>query len=396
MCHWLLIINSGSTSVKTRLFNAELEAIAFINADYGSNKGFVIEGQDTFKQVIYQAEDNCADIQGILEIIFLRWQQILDVDQKSRLLIGHRIVHGAGWFNELMPVTDDLINKLHQLNPYAPLHNPLNFLGITLASKFFLEIQQFAVFDTAFHRTIPNYAGHYALPEHLSEQIDFYRFGFHGISCQHSVLMAGQMLNKKPSDLNLIILHLGGGASITAIRKGVSVDNSMGFSPTEGLMMATRCGDLDPMILIALQKSGYSVEQLEDIINHQSGLKGVCGEADMRMLLTRVMENESKAQLALDMFCYRVKKYIGAYYAILGEVSALIFTGGIGVYAPLVRSHILQKLQSLGLFFDAEANEKFSALNGDISVSESATRILIIHAEEEREIARQILALKNQ
>ena len=208
--------------------------------------------------------------------------------------------------------------------------------------------------------------------------------------------MAGQMLNKKPSDLNLIILHLGGGASITAIRKGVSVDNSMGFSPTEGLMMATRCGDLDPMILIALQKSGYSVEQLEDIINHQSGLKGVCGEADMRMLLTRVMENESKAQLALDMFCYRVKKYIGAYYAILGEVSALIFTGGIGVYAPLVRSHILQKLQSLGLFFDAEANEKFSALNGDISVSESATRILIIHAEEEREIARQILALKNQ
>ncbi|MGZ8186081.1 MAG: acetate/propionate family kinase, partial [Methylobacter sp.] len=218
----------------------------------------------------------------------------------------------------------------------------------------------------------------------------FYRYGFHGISCQHSLSAAADLLDRDQATLNLIVLHLGGGASITAIRGGVSVDTSMGFSPVEGLIMSGRCGDLDPMIPLTLQRQGMSLDQLDYLLNHQSGLTGICGKTDMRDILKKAGQGEPTALLALDMYCYRIKKYIGAYCAILGEVSALVFTGGIGEHAPAIRHKILQGLDKLGFSLDLKANQRQTEQIPDISDQNSHSRILVISSEEEREIARQI------
>jgi acetate kinase len=193
----------------------------------------------------------------------------------------------------------------------------------------------------------------------------------------------------------VIIVHLGGGASITAVRAGISVDTSMGFSPTDGLIMANRCGDLDPMIALTLQREGMSLAQLEHLLNHNSGLMGICGTSDMRQVLAQAEHGEHLAQLAVEMFCYRIKKYIGAYCAVLGNVSALIFTGGIGEHAPIIRATILQNLEPLGFAINTTANLQHNGHHSDITATHSRSRILVIHAEEEREIARQMLSFSN-
>ena len=285
----------------------------------------------------------------------------------------------------------DVLAQIAQLDNYAPLHNPLNRLGIEMARELFANVPQFAVFDTAFHREIPDYAGRYAIPEKLSANVDFYRYGFHGISCQHSVNAVAKLLNKSPENLNLIILHLGGGASATVVRNGVSVDTSMGFSPTEGLIMASRCGDIDPMIAITLQREGKTIEDINRLLNKESGLQGVCGETDMRTILNKAEHGDESCHIALKLFCYRVKKYVGAYFAVLnGHVDALIFTGGIGENAPAIRQQILEDLNGLGFSLNSDLNSQRFSSNIDISGPFSRSRIFVIHAEEEREIAQQI------
>lgn len=392
MSSGVLIVNVGSTSIKSRLFDAGLKAIAILDADYGAAKGLVIDGQDVQGNVIYQCyTERHHDTKAALTIVLELWRAMANDSGLLLSAIGHRIVHGADWFDTITLITEDVLARLVQLDHYAPLHNPFNRLGIVMAAEVFPDAPQFAVFDTVFHRSIPQYARRYAIPEHLSSRVEFYRYGFHGISCRHCLAVAAEMLGRDPANLNLIVLHLGGGASVTAIQSGVSIDTSMGFSPTEGLIMASRCGDLDPMIALCLQREGMLPEQLDDLLNHQSGLLGICQEADMRGIIVKAAQGDTKAILALDMYCYRIKKYIGAYCAILGDVSALIFTGGIGEHAHEIRQHILNGLDKLGFSIDPAANQQTTPQNRTISDSASRSRILVIHAEEERVCARQIL-----
>ncbi|MEQ1636082.1 MAG: acetate/propionate family kinase [Methylococcales bacterium] len=391
MNNYYLIINVGSTSVKSRLFDQDLTVKALLNVDYGLADGLVISGKNALGELFKQQIQETHDAKAALDILFKNWQQILTTSHWSLSAIGHRIVHGGAEFNVLTPLNHEIMQRIAELDNYAPLHNPLNRLGVRMASEAFPMVSQFAVFDTAFHHHIPAHAGRYAIPDNLSANVQFYRYGFHGISCQHSLAAVAKLMACDPESLNLIILHLGGGASVTAVRNGISVDTSMGFSPTEGLIMASRCGDLDSMIPITLQREGMSWQQVDELVNHRSGLLGICGETDMRVILHKIEQQDANAILALDMFCYRVKKYIGAYCAVLGDVSALIFTGGIGEHTPMIREKILDGLEPLGFALDATTNFKPSPNNSDISMSTSHSRIFVITAEEEREIARQIL-----
>ncbi len=367
-----LIVNVGSTSVKTQLFDDKLCVKAILNADYGAKDGLSISGENVQGEKFSHHDKTIHDAKNTLAFLYQHWQKWLIENKFSLLAIGHRVVHGGANFKKITLITPDVLTQIAQLDNYAPLHNPLNRLGIEMAAELFVNVEQFAVFDTAFHRQIPDYAARYAIPENLSSHVDFYRYGFHGISCQHSVNAVAKLLNKSAENLNLIILHLGGGASATAVRKGVSIDTSMGFSPTEGLVMASRSGDIDPMISLTLQREGKTLEEINQFLNKESGLKGVCGETDMRTILQKADQGDERCCLALNLFCYRIKKYIGAYFVVLnGRVDALVFTGGIGENAPIIRAQIVDGLGGLNL-----------------------SKVLVIHAEEEREIAQQIQEIR--
>ncbi len=363
-----LIINVGSTSVKTQLFHDDLTIKASLNAGYSVTSGLSVEGINIRGEKFSHYDKNSYDAKNTLIFLYHQWQKWLSENDLNVSAIGHRVVHGGANFKKITLITPDVLAQIAKLDNYAPLHNPLNRLGIEMASTLFSKVVQFAVFDTAFHRNIPDYAGRYAIPKNLSPNVDFYRYGFHGISCEHSVNAAAKLLHKLSTNLNLIILHLGGGASATVVKNGISVDTSMGFSPTEGLIMASRSGDIDPMIALTLQREGKTLDDINQLLNKQSGLNGVCGETDMRVILQRAEQGDEACLLALNLFCYRIKKYIGAYFAVLnGNVDALIFTGGIGENAPAIRQQILENLDGLKL-----------------------PVVLVIHAEEEREIALQI------
>jgi acetate kinase len=388
-----LIVNVGSTSVKTQLFDDNLNVEATLNADYGATNGLEIRGKTLQNETFSHHDKTIHDAKNTLTFLYSQWQQWLAENHLTLSAIGHRVVHGGAAFTKITQLTPDVLAQIAQLDNYAPLHNPSNRLGIEIAAELFGNVPQFAVFDTAFHRQIPDYAGRYAIPENLSPNVTFYRYGFHGISCQHSVNAAANFLNKSPESLNLIILHLGGGASATAVKNGVSVDTSMGFSPTEGLVMASRSGDIDPMISLTLQREGKSIDDINQLFNKQSGLKGVCGETDMRTILERAEQGDNNCHTALNLFCYRIKKYVGAYFAVLnGKVDALIFTGGIGENAPAIRAQILENLDGLGFSLNSNLNPQSFSSNIDISAAQSRSRIMVIHAEEEREIAQQIQA----
>jgi acetate kinase len=389
-----LIVNVGSTSVKTQLFDDDLCVKAMLNADYGATDGLTIEGVNVQGDKFSYHDKSIHDAKNTLAFLFNQWRNWLVENGLTLSAIGHRVVHGGAHFNQITRITPDVLAQIALLDNYAPLHNPLNRLGIEMAGELFSNVTQFAVFDTAFHRKIPDYAGRYAIPENLSANVAFYRYGFHGISCQHSVNAAAKLLNKSPENLNLIILHLGGGGSATAVKNGISVDTSMGFSPTEGLVMASRSGDIDPMIAITLQREGKTIDDINQLLNKQSGLKGVCGETDMRTILHKAEQGDKFCHIALNLFCYRIKKYVGAYFAVLnGNVDALIFTGGIGENAPAIRRQILDDLTGLGFSLNSDLNFQRFSSNIEVSDSTSRSRVLVIHAEEEREIAQQIVNL---
>ncbi len=259
--------------------------------------------------------------------------------------VGHRVVHGGGELTKPVKISSKVLKTIQKYSHLAPLHNPYNLLGIQTAKSFF-NVHQIAVFDTGFYSALPKLSYTYPLPEKINKEFGFRRYGFHGISHQYAAEQAANKLNKPLSKLNLITCHLGGGSSITAIKKGKAVETSMGFTPMEGLMMMTRSGDIDPGIIIELSKK-YSFREIEDILNNQSGLKGVCGEDDMLTILENIKQGDQKAKFALDMFCYRIQKYIGAYYAILGKIEGLVFTGKIGFGSKKIRNMITKDLSFL-------------------------------------------------
>jgi len=289
---------------------------------------------------------------------------------------------------------EPVIAAIRAMIPLAPLHNPANLDGIEVARQLLPSVPQVAVFDTAFHKTMPPAAYRYALPEHLYRNYQVRRYGFHGTSHRYVAGEAARLLGKPLEQCNLITLHLGNGASAAAIREGLSVDTSMGMTPLEGLVMGTRSGDIDPAIPFYLQRvAGMDNGQIERLLNRQSGLTGLCGANDMREIHKRADNGDEAAQLALDVTGHRLKKYIGAYYALLGRVDAVVFTGGIGENDVALRAQVCEGLQGLGIQLDPVANVDASREARRISPSDSPVPVLVIPTDEELEIARQTLSV---
>ncbi|GAA3090701.1 acetate kinase [Nonomuraea salmonea] len=300
--------------------------------------------------------------------------------------VGHRVVHGGTRFGDAVLVDDEVIAAIEELAPLAPLHNPVNLTGIRLAQKVFPEVPQVAVFDTAFHRTLPPEAYTYAVPREWGVR----RFGFHGTSCAYVSRRAAALLGR--DDPNLIVLHLGNGAGATAVEGGRSVDTSMGLTPLEGLVMGTRSGDVDPALAGYLARAeGLDAEQVEHALSHRGGLLALAGSSDMREV--RARSGDDDARLALAVYTRRIRKYVGAYYALLGRVDAVVFTGGVGENDPATRAESLTGLTRLGITLDPARNEAASHEERAVSPDGAEVAVLVIPTDEEGEIAHQTLAL---
>jgi acetate kinase len=319
--------------------------------------------------------------------------------------VGHRVVHGGERFTSSVLIDREVEKAIEECANLAPLHNPPNLTGIRAAKAFLPKVPHIAVFDTAFHSTIPPYAYIYALPYEFYERYRIRRYGFHGTSHYYVARRAIQYLKEKfsidPSQSKVITCHLGNGCSITAVLGGESVDTSMGLTPAEGLVMGTRCGDIDPAIIpFLMEKEGYSPKDIDDILNKKSGLLGISGKTnDMRDIEEEIARGDKRAKLAFDVFCYRVKKYIGAYAAAMGGVNAVVFTGGIGENGAMEREAICSGLEFLGIEIDPEKNEiMIKGKEGDISKEDAPVRVLVIPTNEElviaQETARIVLNMK--
>ncbi|MBU1132552.1 acetate/propionate family kinase [Patescibacteria group bacterium] len=353
--HYILVINAGSSSLKFKLFDELLrEKAGGIVERIGLSGSFMdFKFGKSEKKTMISVKNHTDAIKGLLHALA---ENRIDFSLIKK--IGHRVVHGGEKFIKPTLLTKKIVAELKNYNKLAPLHNPNNIAGIESCMKVLPQAKNFAVFDTAFHSTLPDYAYLYPLPYRFYEKQSIRRYGFHGISHQYVALQAEKKLKKKKA--NLITCHLGSGCSITAISAGKSVDTSMGFTPLEGLMMSTRTGDIDPAIAFYLLKEGMTPNEVNDLFNFQSGLKGVSGLKDMRDIMLASgykirgykasikFSNEQKylARLALKMFFYRVIKYIGAYVAILGKVDAIVFTAGIGERNKDIRDLIMRGLRN--------------------------------------------------
>ncbi|MEV4762917.1 acetate kinase [Micromonospora chokoriensis] len=316
-------------------------------------------------------------------------RQILDgLDLSGLAAVGHRVVHGGRMFSAPVLVDDAVLAAIRDLVPLAPLHNPANLAGIEVARAVLPDVPQVAVFDTAFHHTLPEAVATYAIDRDVAERYDIRRYGFHGTSHAYVSRRTAELLGRPYDELNTITLHLGNGASACAVANGRSVATSMGMSPLQGLVMGTRSGDLDPTVIFHLRREGgLSVDEIDDLLNHRSGLLGLTGVNDMREVLQRRAAGDPAATLAFDVYCRRITGYVGAYYALLGRVDAIAFTAGVGEHAAPVRAAALAGLERLGISVDDTRNDG----EGDrvISPDEAEVSVCVIRTDEEREIARQ-------
>lgn len=308
--------------------------------------------------------------------------------------VGHRVVHGGDRFAAPAVVDDELMEAVRDLVPLAPLHNPANLEGMAVARTILPTVPHVAVFDTAFHQTLPEHAYTYAVPLAWRDDHAIRRYGFHGTSHRFVAVEAARLLGRPPEDVNLIVLHLGNGASATAVCNGRSVDTSMGLTPLEGLVMGTRSGDVDPALHAHLHRElGWSLDDVDRRLNQESGLKGLTGHNDFREVMRLREEGDVGARLAFDVYAYRIRKYVGAYYAVLGSVDAVVFTAGVGQHSSELRRAALTGLGRLGILLDEERNA--AEVDGPTVVSSagSGVAVLVIPTDEEWEIARQTLAL---
>jgi len=302
--------------------------------------------------------------------------------------IGHRVVHGGEQYAASVVIDDDVVKAIEKNAELAPLHNPPNLIGIREAQDALPGVKQVAVFDTAFHQTMPPAAYLYGLPYEMYEKYRIRRYGFHGTSHRFVASRALELLKRSPDNTNIITCHLGNGASVTAIEHGLSIDTSMGFTPLEGLMMGTRSGDIDPAIIEFLEKRGYTASEVNSLLNKKSGLLGLSGISnDLRDLEAEAAKGNQRAVQALEVYAYRVRKYVGAYVANLVKVDALVFTGGIGQHGVRMRERICHRLENLGIFMDYGLNSTLGSGEGIVSSAFSPIAILVIPTNEELQIA---------
>jgi acetate kinase len=394
----VLVLNSGSSSIKFQLFLSDgwrvlaSGSVSRIGEASGeiTRRWLDADGNTQSSEERLAIPDHRDGIDRI--IAGLRGSGVL-TDLGELAAIGHRVVHGGEGFSLPTLVDDSVVEAIRDTIPLAPLHNPANLDGIRVARRLFPGVPSVAVFDTAFHQTMPRTAYRYAVPESLYKEHRVRRYGFHGTSHRYVGERAAAFLGQPFEQSNLITLHLGNGCSATAIRAGRSVDTSMGLTPLEGLVMGTRCGDIDPAIVFYLcRELGLTVAALDDLLNRESGLLGLCGVNDMREIERRAESGDATAELAIGIAAHRLKKYIGAYYAELGRVDAIVFAGGIGENDSDMRARACSGLDGLGICLDDAANRSLERDERRISTSESRVQVLVIPTNEELAIARQALA----
>jgi len=394
----ILTINSGSSSLKYSLYETEGFKLLTLGRveRIGLTKSLILYKKDNCE---IKKEIECNNHREALEMV-LR-QLMSSKEPLIRTLndvytVVHRVVHGGERFMEDTIISDEIELIIKELSVLAPLHNPPNLQGIQACRKLLPKVPHVAVFDTAFHNTIPDYAFRYAIPTKWYNKNKFRRYGFHGTSVEYVSQRAVAFLGVKNSK-RLIVLHLGNGASITAVRDGRSIDTSMGLTPLEGLIMGTRSGDLDPGLILAMMRSkNLTVDQIDHLLNNESGLLGLTGKfRDMRDIETSAKSGDPLALLTIEMASYRIKKYIGAYYTILGGLDAIIFTAGIGENSAHFREMIMDGLEVLGAFLDAEKNSEAVTRNEEISISRSDSKIevLLIPTNEELMMAQKAFNL---
>jgi acetate kinase len=396
----VLVINCGSSTIKYQVFDerAEQALAKGIVARLGEPGSYISQQTERGE---YSCETEIPTHAEAFQLLVkaLTNSEKGEVNDLSEIsAVGHRTVHGADVFIESTRITDEVIAKMEECVPLAPIHNPANLLGIREAMRIFPDVPHIAVFDTAFHQTVPPKAYLYALPLEYYENYKIRKYGFHGTSCRYVSRRAAQLLGRPLESLKIVVCHLGNGVTITAVDQGKSIDTSIGFATFSGVMMGTRTGDIDPGITFHLQKQlGMSLEEIETIYYRKSGLLGVSGRSnDLREIIEYAREGDPRCKLALDMFAYRIKSFIGSYAAAMGGVDAIVFTAGIGENSSEVRAAACQGLEFLGVGIDPHINETTFGKPVDLSTPEARVRVLVIPTNEEHMIAQDTVALAYQ
>lgn len=388
----ILVLNSGSSSIKLQLFDTQkiISLASGLVESIGEESGKIkltSHITNTKKEMTLVIKDHEAGLQEVQKL--LKTMGILESLEEVDG-IGHRVVQGGDKFTKPTLITDEVIRGIDKLSSLAPLHNPAHLSGMRTALKQAPKVPQVAIFDTSFHQSIPQHAYMYAIDYEMYEKLHVRKYGFHGTSHYFVAKEAAKYLNIPFEKFNAITLHLGNGASACAIQNGKSIDTSMGLTPLDGLVMGTRCGDIDPSVIHYIaQESNHDIEWINNMLNKQSGLKGICGTNDARDMQELIQKGDKKAKLAFDMTIYRIKKYIGSYIAILGNIDALIFTGGIGENYKELRSSVCQNLEHFGIGIDEDKNN--SSQNGIINLTKEGLHVktLRVPTNEELEIALQ-------
>lgn len=391
----VLVLNSGSSSVKYQLLDMRdgsrpAQGLVERIGEQSSRLRHTPLGGET-RERTGPVADHDAALKAVADELA---KDGLGLDSPELAAIGHRVVHGGKTFTEPTVIDEAVLAEIERLIPVAPLHNPANLTGIRTAMALRPDLPQVAVFDTAFHTTMPESAARYAIDVETADAHRIRRYGFHGTSHAYVSRATAQLLGKSPEEVNVIVLHLGNGASASAVRGGRCVDTSMGLTPLEGLVMGTRSGDMDPAVIFHLMRVGkMSTDEIDTLLNKKSGLIGLCGDNDMREIRRRIDEGDEQAKLAFDIYIHRLKKYIGAYYAVLGRVDAIAFTAGVGENAAPVRAAAVAGLQSLGLAVDDALNAVRSDEPRLISPADARVAVAVVPTDEELEIATQTYAL---
>ncbi len=390
----ILVINSGSSSIKYQLLQLPENKVLC--------KGLVERIGLPDGQLHYTTEKDNIDkimdipnhevgLQAVAELLMDGSVGVITNADEIKA-VGHRVVHGGSKFTKTVLIDEQVKEVIKALFSLAPLHNPANYMGIEVAEKVFTKAHQVAVFDTAFHQTMPEKAFRYAIPNEFYEKENIRVYGFHGTSHQYVSEKAIELLGKKES--KIITLHLGNGCSMTAIENGKSIDHSLGFGPQNGLIMGTRSGDIDQAVVLhMIDKMGYAAQEVADLLQKKSGMLGLTGMSDLRDIETAAENGDKQAQLALDMNVYRIKKYVGAYIAAMNGLDALVFTAGIGENSDVIRKMVCQDMEFLGIEIDLDQNRGRKKQITEVQKSTSRVRIFVIPTNEELEIARQTFEL---
>ena len=396
----ILVLNSGSSSVKYQMFDPEKKQLLAkgVVERIGMAGAMLTHLPHGKEEIRLSGEilDHKVAIEYVLSILLSKNHGV--IKEKSEIAaVGHRVVHGGESFSESQLITSDVIKEIARCMDYAPLHNPPNLKGIRATQALLPDAPQVAVFDTAFHQTMPDHAYMYGLPYVLYKRHGIRRYGFHGTSHLFVSERLAELTNKPLAEQKVVTCHLGNGCSVAAIREGKSIDTSMGFTPLEGLLMGTRSGDLDPAIVLhIMNKEELTMHEANTMLNKHSGIQGLSGiSSDMREIEEEFDEN-NRARLAFNVFCYRIKKYIGAYAAAMGGLDAVVFTGGIGENSSKVRSCVLEELRFLGIEVDNNRNSDSVKGEREISSKESKSRIFVIPTNEELVIAIDTMRIVNQ